>query len=150
MTPRVLRSTIIFVALVTKFNFPNSTEKEGICLRVIKGDLAEKEEKIFDNEVFKLVTMNTQSGIFRHSVDILALTGLVIQQSVILHEGESGQTLLALPHDVQCSQPSAYDRASRSEPEVLNLVAGGALIYIFIFLKTPTSDNLSNCFLMFH
>jgi len=109
MTPRALRSTIIFVALVTKSNFPNSVEKKGIHLIVTEDDLAEKEDKIFDNEVLKLVTMNTQSGIFRHSVDILALTGLVIQQSVILHEGESGQTLLALPHNVQLSQPSAYN-----------------------------------------
>lgn len=117
ITPRALQSTIIFVALVTKSNFPNSIEKEGIHLPVIKEDLAE-DNGIFDNEVLKLVTMNTHSGIFRHIVGIWALTNLVIQQSVILQEGESCQTLLALPHDVQLSQPSAYDQASWSNPEI--------------------------------
>ena len=33
---------------------------------------------MFDDELLKLGTMNNQSGIFRHSVDILALTVLVI------------------------------------------------------------------------
>ena len=52
---------------------------------------------MFDDELLKLGTMNNQSGIFRHSVDILALTVLVIPQSVILREGENGQNLWLCP-----------------------------------------------------
>lgn len=92
MTPRSLQSTINFVGLVTKSSSPNSTEKEGIHLPVIKEDLAE-DNGIFDNEVLKLVTMNTHSGIFRHILGILALTSLIIQQSVIPHEGELSDPL---------------------------------------------------------
>lgn len=82
------------------------------------------------------------------SVDILSLIGLIIQQSVHMHEWESDQIRLVLLHEDR-TQPARYlwALASRLELKVLNAINGGALIYICI--KAMALDKLSHHILCF-